>query len=106
MLGLSGLRSLFHGEHDALEPTKESLRFLTVRLPSPRCVCVSVNLFSLSLSLRLLRLCVLLLRDPLVQAGVGCRRRARSRSRLWLSKTEPGKRRWQTFDSSAPACSS
>ena len=62
----------FHGEHDALEPTKEGLRFSTVRLPTPRCVCVSVNLFSLSLarSLRLLRLRVLLLRDPLVQAGV------------------------------------
>ena len=37
---------------------------------------------SLSLSLRLLRLCVLLLRDPLVQAGVGCRRRGRSRCLL------------------------
>ena len=48
---------------------------------------MSALTFSLSLSLRLLRLCVLLLRDPLVQAGVGCRRRARSRSRLWLSKT-------------------
>ena len=58
----------FHGEHDALEPTKEGLRFSTVHLPTPRCVCVSVNLFSLARSLRLLRLCVLLLRDPLVQA--------------------------------------
>ena len=74
--------------------TKEGLRFSTVRLPTPRCVCVSVNLFSLSLSLRLLRLCVLLLRDPLVQAGVGCRRRARSRSRLWLSKTSA---RWSAL---------
>ena len=84
----------FHGEHDAPEPTKDGLRFSTVRLPTPRCVCVSVNLFSLSLSLRLLRLCVLLLRDPLVQAGVGCRRRARSRSRLWLSKTSA---RWSAL---------
>ena len=40
----------FHGEHDAPEPTKDGLRFSTVRLPTPRCVCVSVNLFSLSLS--------------------------------------------------------
>ena len=84
----------FHGEHDAPEPTKDGLRFSTVRLPTPRCVCVSVNLFSLSLSLRLLRLCVLLLRDPLVQAGVGCRRRARSRSRRWLSKTSA---RWSAL---------
>ena len=29
----------FHGEHDALEPTKEGLRFSTVLLPTPRCVC-------------------------------------------------------------------
>ena len=40
----------FHGEHDAPEPTKEGLRFSTVRLPTPRCVRVSVNLFCLSLS--------------------------------------------------------
>ena len=26
----------FHGEHDALEPTKEGLRFSTVRLPTPQ----------------------------------------------------------------------
>ena len=77
-VGIARATVPFHGEHDALEPTKEGLRFSTVRLPTPRCVCVSVNLFSLSLSLRLLRLCVLLLRDPLVQAGVGCRRRART----------------------------
>ena len=93
-VGIARATVPFHGEHDALEPTKEGLRFSTVRLPTPRCVCVSVNLFSLSLSLRLLRLCVLLLRDPLVQAGVGCRRRARSRSRLWLSKTSA---RWSAL---------
>ena len=61
----------------------------------PRGACVSALTFSLSLSsLRLLRLCVLLLRDPLVQAGVGCRRRARSRSRRWLSTTSA---RWSAL---------
>ena len=46
LLGLSGLQSLsFHGEHDALEPTKVGLRFSTVRLPTPRCVCVAVEAF-------------------------------------------------------------
>merc|ERR1712185_618692 len=40
----------FHGEHDAPEPTKEGLRFSTVRLPPPCGACVSALTFPLSLS--------------------------------------------------------
>ena len=40
----------FHGEHDAPEPTKDGLRFSTVRLPRPRGACVSALTFSLSLA--------------------------------------------------------
>ena len=60
----------FHGEHDALEPTKEGLRFSTVRLPTPRCVCVSVNLFSLSLAATAAAVCAA---SPGPPCSGGCR---------------------------------
>ena len=60
----------FHGEHDAPEPTKDGLRFSTVRLPTPRCVCVSVNLFSLSLAVTAAAVCAA---SPGPPCSGGCR---------------------------------
>ena len=60
----------FHGEHDAPEPTKDGLRFSTVRLPTPRCVCVSVNLFSLSLAATAAAVCAA---SPGPPCSGGCR---------------------------------